>query len=670
MSAVKLATVKHKNKKAKNRSFIPGNNGARSGTSQGTSDNTSGGSEGKSRPPKKSREGKREGHRERPFEKFRDKKKDSRSAPEKTIKGKVVVENGNYFVFPLGEDKKSVKQGGKGAKQLRLERLFIPKRFIQGTKAGALVIAEDMGEYAEHLGRVGRIISTIDTEISFPEVSRAFFKNFHLTSAYPAKALEEADAFPEPEFDPQGKRRDYRHLHVVTIDPVTARDHDDAISLERLPNGNWQVGVHIADVAEYVKSDSSIDKEAQKRAFTQYLPWTAAPMLPHRLSSDLCSLLEGKDRFAFSCMMEVDGMGEVKHYEFVESMIRVAKFYAYEEAQKQKDEGDETLKLLDTFANILKDKRRRDGFIDFQFPEARVELDENGVPKRIYAGEHLASHSWIEECMLLANQVTAMFLTKNKIPGHFRVHEQPDLDVVSTLRNLVGPEMGSVGASKELAKSESRLKETKGYLNPGVQQFFIHLLNAGGKNLPVALQRKILQSMKKAQYSHLSLGHFALGWEHYAHFTSPIRRYADLWTHRVMKLFLQSKKAPAALKPKAAHIAEWVSERELEVMKVERKAMRVAVAWIFQEYIGDEFDAEISGVENFGLFVQIRNPYGEGMIPVSRLRDDYYEKDMQTGMLVGKRKQMKFALGDKIRVRLEKSDPIAAQVDFDFLGKL
>ncbi len=319
---------------------------------------------------------------------------------------------------------------------------------------------------------------------------------------------------------------------------------------------------------------------------------------------------------------------------------------------------------MDEFTSQLMARRRRDGFIDFQFPEPKVEL-ENGVPVRIYPSKRLASHSWIEECMLLANRATARFLIKHKLPGLFRVHEQPDIDAVSDL----WASQGQVQNDKGMIDAFKDLNQTGGFLNPAIQQFFIRLLSQEGGVLPVAVQRKILQSMKKAQYSADAHGHFALGWMDYAHFTSPIRRYADLWTHRVIKAFVRGEKVPKSMKVQAEDVAQRISEREIAVMKVERKGLKTATSWVLRNFSGEEFIGEISGLENFGIFVSITEPYGEGLVPVRRLRDDFYEKDETTGFLVGKRTRKTFHLGDKIRVRLERSDPFTAQVDFEYLGE-
>ena len=569
------------------------------------------------------------------------------------IKGKLIRQGGFHFVLPA--------QGGGGRSQ-DADMVLIPRRNLGQARAGDIVSARIVED--DHGEKVGRIVATLKEDIPFVEVSKHFFKEYALPYGYPKRALQEAGEFPEPVFENYADRKDFRSTHIITIDPSTAKDHDDAISLQRKKDGTWLLGVHIADVAEYVLPDSSLDRESVERAFTQYLPWTAAPMLPQRLSSDLCSLLEGRERLAFSCMMEVGTDGEIKGFEFVESFIRVEHFYSYEQAQAAKEEGDPFLALMDEFTTVLLGKRRKDGFIDFSFPEPKVECVD-GVPVRIYPGKRLASHSWIEECMLLANQATAKYLTKHKLPGLFRVHEQPDLDVVSEL----WASQGLAHKDKGMAEAFKDMDQTRGNLNPAIQKFFIRLLGKEGGVLPAAVQRKILQSMKKAQYSTEPSGHFALGWLYYAHFTSPIRRYADLWTHRVIKAHVRGEKVPKNLKVIAKDVAERISEREIAVMKVERKGMKTATAWVLRDHVGEEFLAEISGLENFGIFVSISDPMGEGLIPIRSLRDDYYEKDEATGHLVGKRTRQRFELGDKLRVRLDRSDPFTSQVDFDFLGR-
>lgn len=541
---------------------------------------------------------------------------------------------------------------------------FVLARTERGARPGSMVRVKPLDRKGPFGYPAAKVLSAAREELDFEAVSRAFFKMHGIPAGYPKRALQEASAMPAPARENHRKRMDLRGEQIVTIDPADAKDHDDAISLEKLPNGGWKVGVHIADVSEYVPADGPLDEEALHRAFTQYLPWIAAPMLPQRLSGDLCSLLEGKDRLAFSCLMEVDAEGELKRFAFEETLVRVARFYSYEEAQGLKEQGEPFLCLLSEFTDMLLARRKRDGHLDFQLPEPKVELDAERRPVDIYPGARLPSHGWVEECMLLANQATARHLHKHKLPGLFRVHEQPDIEVVEELWAAQAELAGKGDAGKMLKK----LRETGGYLNPVVQQFYVRLLDPSRGALPPAVQRRILQSMKKAQYDARPLGHFALGWQYYAHFTSPIRRYADLWTHRVMKLHARKKKIPRLLRTRAMAVASDVSEREIAVVKTERKAMRTATAWVFRKLVGREFAGEISGVENFGLFVTVEAPYGEGLIPVARLRGDYYEKNLETGHLVGARTGRRFELGMRVKVRLAKSDPLTGHVDFDFLG--
>ncbi|HEX2612145.1 MAG TPA: RNB domain-containing ribonuclease, partial [Fibrobacteria bacterium] len=572
----------------------------------------------------------------------------SRHAPEGVV-AQVVREGKNLFAV-TGEGRHRVK--------------YVLSKESQGrAKPGATVRIVPLDRRGPFGLPSAKVVAAAREALEFAEVSKAFFRQYGIPLGYPKRALAEANEAPEPVWENHRKRLDLREEYIVTIDPPDAKDHDDALSLERLPGGRWKLGVHIADVSEYVPLDGPLDEEALRRSYTQYLPWTAAPMLPQRLSGDLCSLLEGRDRLAFSCFMEVDADGTLRKFEFVETFIRVSRFHSYQEAQTLKEQGDPFLNMLSEFTDSLLAKRKRDGHLDFQLPEPRVSLDENRAPLDIYPGVRMPSHGWVEECMLLANQACAMHIHRNKIPGVYRVHEQPDIEVVAEL--WANEELaGRVDAGAEIRK----LRETGGYLNPAVQQFYVRLLDPSRGALPPAVQRRILQSMKKAMYDARPLGHFALGWQHYAHFTSPIRRYADLWTHRLMKLHAHGKKIPRVMQNRAIAVAEEISAREIDVVKTERKAMRTATAWIFRKLIGREFVGEINGVEGFGLFVSVSDPYGEGMIPVARIRGDYYEKDPETGHLVGQRTRRRFELGMRVKVRVAKSDPFKGQVDFDLLG--
>jgi len=577
------------------------------------------------------------------------------------IRGSLVKQGHLLFVLPLAEGEAGIRNKGLRSQS---DRILIPRKYLGKAKPGDTVTVQILEPPHRGKEAVGKVLSGLRREADFSEVSQKFFKEHGLTLGYPRKATHEVTGYAEPLFNGKDGRVDLRQVHIVTIDPSTARDHDDAISLERLEKGQWRLGVHIADVSEYVSEGSALDQEALRRSFTQYLPWTAMPMLPPRLSTDLCSLREGVDRLAFSCFMDVDPRGNLLKYRFVESFIRVAKFYSYEEAQGAKEGGEPHLILLDEFARLLSARRKQDGNLEFSFPEPKVICDSEGVPVDIYPGERLASHGWIEECMLLCNQAAAKYLTANKLPGLFRVHEQPDLDVVSELFAT----QGGNHHDPELIQAFKALRETKGFLNPAVQRFYAKLLGRDGDPLPPAVQRKILMSMKKALYAPKALGHFALGWLHYAHFTSPIRRYADLWIHRVMKAHLRGRQDFQEEKIESVAVAEEISQREISIMKTERKGMKTAIAWVLQKHIGREFTATITGVEEFGLFVAITQPYGEGMVPVARLGSDFYAKDDATYSLVGKRTKQRFSLGQTMAVRLTRCNPFSGQVDFEPVG--
>ncbi len=583
---------------------------------------------------------------------------DTSAANREPIRAKLIRQGHLIFAVPVQDPASGPRQKGLRAQS---DKILIPKPNLGKAKVGDLVMVQLLRGAKTHQDAMGKVLSGLRREATFGEVAHQFFRDHALTKGYPRKALQEIEAFGEPVFDDKHGREDLRGLTIVTIDPITARDHDDAISLEKLPNGHWKLGVHIADVAEYVPEDSALDKEALQRSFTQYLPWTAMPMLPEKLSADLCSLREGCERLAFSCFMDIDAKGQLGKYRFAETFIRVTKFHSYEEAQGLKDRGDPALTLLDEFAALRLAVRKSDGNLEFSFPEPRIKCDDEGVPVEVYPGERLASHGWIEECMLLCNQAAAKYLTSNKLPGLFRVHEQPDLEVVADLFAT----QGGPKPDPALLQTFRELKETKGYLNPAVQQFYARLLSQEGGALPASVQRKILMSMKKALYAPEALGHFALGWLHYAHFTSPIRRYADLWIHRVMKAHVRGQKQFRSEKARAVAIAEQISEKEIAIMKTERKGLKTATAWILQKYIGEEFTATITGVEEFGLFVSIQNPYGEGMVPVARLGEDFFTKDDATYSLVGKRTKTRFSLGQTMAVRLTRCNPFSGQVDFE-----
>ncbi|MCB9495426.1 MAG: RNB domain-containing ribonuclease [Fibrobacteria bacterium] len=491
---------------------------------------------------------------------------------------------------------------------------------------------------------------------SWKKIVQLFSEAQELPGPFTKAVLGQAAEYQEPGEKEFAGRVDCRQDDVCTIDPFDAHDHDDAVAVVETPKG-WRLDVHIADVSHYIPEGSALDKAAVKRSFTTYLPWTAVTMLPGNLAADLCSLLDGKDRLALSCRMDISRDGNILGFQFFESVVRVRRFLAYEKAQELADRGDPSLSLLKDCADALLACRRKESLLEFDLPEPRIVFDRNGEPCDAKVQERMPSHRWIEEAMLAANRCCARLLDEAMLPGLHRVHEPPEdesLANVSSWARLLG-----LPAWKP-SKSDSELPTN---VRPAAQQWLSELLSDG--KIPVPLQTKVVRSMKKARYSADCMGHFALGWTHYAHYTSPIRRYADLWTHRVIKAHLRKEDVPARWAPNARRLATHVSGREDAVVKSERSANKCCAAWILRERVGDLFEARITGCEPIGVFVQVENPWAEGMMHVKRMRDDFWEFNEQRSELVGRRSGRVLRVGDKVTVRLAQADPVNGWVDFE-----
>jgi ribonuclease R len=492
---------------------------------------------------------------------------------------------------------------------------------------------------------------------SWKKVVQLFTEAQELPGPFSKPVLEQAASYTEPtEADFEG-RLDCRADDVCTIDPWNAHDHDDAVAVVDTPTG-WRMDVHIADVSHYIPEASALDKNAVKRSFTTYLPWTAHTMLPQNLAADLCSLLDGKDRLALTCRMEIGREGDILSYRFFESVVRVRRFLAYEKAQELADRGDEALNRLKACADALTAQRKKESLLEFDLPEPKIVFDRNGEPTDARVEERLPSHRWIEEAMLAANRCCARLLDEAMLPGLHRVHEPPEdesLSNISGWARLLG-----LPAWKP---SRSAGDENPTNVRPLAQKWLADLLSDG--KIPVPLQTKVVRSMKKARYSADCMGHFALGWTHYAHYTSPIRRYPDLWTHRVIKAHLRGQEIPARWAPNARRLATHVSGREDAVVKAERSGNKCCAAWILRERVGDLFEGRITGCEPIGVFVQLQNPWAEGMMHVKRMRDDFWEFDEQRSELVGKRSGRVLRVGDTVKVRLAQADPVQGWVDFE-----
>jgi len=499
---------------------------------------------------------------------------------------------------------------------------------------------------------------------SFNQLKSDFERASELSLEFPKDAEREAAKFAKETFGKEKGREDFRNKHIECIDPALARDHDDAVSVEETKDG-YVLGVHIADLSHFVKPGSALDKEARKRAFTQYLPWCAFPMLPEILSADLCSLKENVNRFSFSCIINLDKKCKMKSYRFTKGLIKVSRSITYGQAVELYEKKDKHICLLAHVASKLKKSREENGLLEMDSTEYQCIFSKKGTPIRIAPRTTEKSNSWIEECMLAANRCCALELQKKHLRGVYRIHEAPDSKALTELmQNEPNLFFGSPVDPNKL------LKNYKGEDTQDKRAFalYSHLVKKAKGN-PLLINR-ILRSMQKAQYSSECIGHFALHWKDYAHFTSPIRRYADLWCHRELAgMREQEKKAKAGAWDKG--LCSGLNEIELKNMRIERKSMKLCVSYLLQDLVGETFKAEIQGVEDFGIFISVSNniiALADGLVHVRDIPGDYFVYNESRGILVGRRSGKRYKRGDKVTVKLIKVNPLKGENDFEIVG--
>ena len=465
-------------------------------------------------------------------------------------------------------------------------------------------------------------------------------------------------------------RRDLRDLQTVTIDGEDAKDLDDGVTLEILENGNYRLGVHIADVSNYVKEGSALDKEALKRGTSVYLVDRVIPMLPHKLSNGICSLNQGTDRLAMSCLMEVDAQGNVVDHEICESVIRSDRRMTYtavnailSEADTQEKE-EEKAALLDEYkdfvpmfermkalSGILREKRSKRGAIDFDFPESKIILDEKGKPVDIHPYERNVATKIIEDFMLLTNETVAEDYFWQSVPFLYRIHDEPDPEKMKQL----GVFINNFGYSLRLSNGEVHPKELQKLLD-----------KIEGKPEEPLLARLTLRSMKQAKYTTQCTGHFGLAARYYTHFTSPIRRYPDLQIHRIIKECLHGgmkEKRIAHYDKVLPQVAVQTSALERRADEAERETEKMKKCEYMSKFVGQTFEGVISGVTNWGFYVELPNTV-EGLVRISELRDDYYIFDESRYELVGEMSRKVYKLGQPVRVVVAGTDKLLRTVDF------
>ena len=590
------------------------------------------------------------------------------------VVGRLQVERDFAFLIPDGN--------------LFVHDIFIPKKKLKGGKTDdKAVVKITQWPSKESKNIVGEVIDVLGKIGENNAEMHAILAQYGLPYKYP-KNVEEAANRIDPGITEQeiARREDFRDVTTFTIDPKDAKDFDDALSIREyegnlaLPHSRtsappklWEVGVHIADVSHYVKEGSVIDKEAQKRATSVYLVDRTIPMLPERLCNFICSLRPDEEKLCYSVIFVLDGEANIKDWHLAHTVIKSNRRFAYEEVQeilekngvkdgtgepapaRKSYEGEYAKELitLDALAKELRKKRFRNGSVKFDREELHFDIDENGKPTRAYFKKSKDANKLIEEFMLLANRQVAESIGKVKrgekaktLP--YRIHDQPDPTKLERLREFIthfGYKVKTTGSKEDISKSLNKLMD-----------------DVNGKREQNVIESVALRAMMKAKYSVFNIGHYGLAFDYYTHFTSPIRRYPDTMVHRLLTRYQEGGRS--ANRDHYEELCEHSSDMEQIAQNAERDSIKYKMVEFMSEYIGEEFDAHISGITAFGIYAEIDENHCEGMIPLHDLDDDYYDFDERNYQLVGRRRHNKYMLGDPIRIKVAKANIEKRQLDF------
>jgi len=482
-----------------------------------------------------------------------------------------------------------------------------------------------------------------------------------LPNSWTAKAIAQAESYSESSIQTEiENRNDLRDLVCFTIDPETAQDFDDAVSIESSDDG-WVLGVHIADVSHYVPQGSPIDREARKRGTSVYLVGTAIHMLPEKLASDLCSLKPDVDRLSMSCMMKIGRDGNIIKYKISNSVIHSRQRFTYEEVEDILNGSEHPLANhiheMEKVRKILFKERKARGSIDLDLPEPIIMLDESGFPHDIKPSKRLISHRMVEEFMLIANRVTAEYLTdmfrKAKLPGIYRIHEPPPTDDLKKLNTV----LSQLNIPQKIS-TPVKPKDYQNLVEAVRESPFRHFI-----------EKIALRSMTKAVYSVENRGHFGLAFHAYTHFSSPIRRYPDLTVHRLLKSYTQAEKGQAPTLAVLAKLAVHCSARERVAVDAERDHIKMKQLQYLSKHVGEDFEGVISGVLRFGFFVELAETFVEGLVHAASLTDDYYDYEESNFSLKGRRTQKRYRLGDPISVKVISVSVSEGLADFAIIPK-
>ena len=605
--------------------------------------------------------------------------------------------NGDTVAIKITSEKEADKKAeGKIVKIVRHEKDTVVGTFQKNRNFGFVVpddknFGTDIFISKSHWGKARNNQKVIVKIIKYPEKGKnaegeiieilggvneagidmlSLIKQYELPNEFPEEVLKEARAFGNKinEKNLEG-RKDLRQDIIFTIDGEDAKDLDDAIHVEKLSNGNYRLDVHIADVSNYVREKTELDKEAYLRGTSIYMLGRVIPMLPRELSNGICSLNAGEDRFTLSCSMEITPKAKVVSSDIYKAVIRVTERMSYTDVQKILDRSDEKIlkryekyisyfDLMAELANILKDKRRENGYLNLDIPESKIILDENGYAIDVKKYETYFANEIIEQFMLIANETVAERFYWLQAPFIYRNHEAPDLDKVKDLNKT----LYNFGYKIKISKEE--------IIYPN--EFAKILDEVKGKEEEKVVSNIILRTLRVAKYEAENKGHFGIASKYYCHFTSPIRRYPDLFIHRIISKYLETNYMVndfwvKKYEKRAEKRAENCSERERVATKVEREAEDIKKAEFMENKIGEEYDGIVSSVTNFGIFVELDNTV-EGLIRYEKLGDEYFIYNEETRQAIGENSGKVYKIGDKVKIRVVYANKLMRQIDFEICG--